>query len=65
YRSFAGGKGRYTQELFIELFDTDLVTLPAALPQWFIDERQMWEQEQRARFAELHAPLLPPGNAAT
>ncbi|KAJ2752386.1 hypothetical protein IWQ56_006746, partial [Coemansia nantahalensis] len=52
-------------ELFIELFDTDLVTLPAALPQWFVDERLMWEQEQRARFAELHAPLLPPGNAAT
>ncbi|KAJ2866952.1 hypothetical protein FB639_004983, partial [Coemansia asiatica] len=24
YRSFAGGKGKYNQELFIELFDTDL-----------------------------------------
>ncbi|KAJ2648449.1 hypothetical protein IWW40_003865 [Coemansia sp. RSA 1250] len=55
YRSFAGGKGKYTQELFIELFDTDLVTLPSSLPEWFVEEQRMWKQEQQQRFAELYA----------
>ncbi|KAJ2075503.1 hypothetical protein GGI16_008547, partial [Coemansia sp. S142-1] len=54
YRSFAGGKGKYTHELFIELFDTDLVTLPATLPKWFVEGQNMWAQEQQQRFDELH-----------
>ncbi|KAJ1799147.1 hypothetical protein LPJ59_002032 [Coemansia sp. RSA 2399] len=54
YRSFAGGKGKYAQELFIELFDVDLVTLPSSLPEWFAYEQKMWQHEQRERFAELH-----------
>ncbi|KAJ1884368.1 hypothetical protein LPJ66_010646 [Kickxella alabastrina] len=54
YRSFAGGKGKYTQELFIELFDTDLVTVPESLPEWFVEECRMWEEEQKQRFIELH-----------
>ncbi|KAI8902826.1 protein-tyrosine phosphatase [Globomyces pollinis-pini] len=36
YRSFAGNKSRYNVEQFIELFDTDLVTLPQKLPSWFV-----------------------------
>ena len=28
-------------EQFIELFDLDLVTLPANLPDWLIDQQQM------------------------
>ena len=35
YRSFAGNKSRYMIEQFIELFDVDLVVLPALLPNWF------------------------------
>ncbi|KAJ2477630.1 hypothetical protein EV174_004559, partial [Coemansia sp. RSA 2320] len=54
YRSYAGGKGKYTHELFIELFDTDLVTLPATLPKWFVEGQSMWTQEQQRRFEELH-----------
>ncbi|KAJ1837507.1 hypothetical protein LPJ73_007376 [Coemansia sp. RSA 2703] len=56
YRSFAGGKGKYTQELFIELFDTDLVTLPTELPEWFVAGQEMWKQEQQLRFQELYGP---------
>ncbi|KAJ1935823.1 hypothetical protein EC988_008370, partial [Linderina pennispora] len=55
YRSFAGGKGKYAQELFIELFDTDLVTLPSDLPDWFVHGQQMWEDEQRQRFELMQA----------
>ncbi|KAJ2786835.1 hypothetical protein GGI15_001197 [Coemansia interrupta] len=58
YRSFAGGKGKYTQELFIELFDTDLVTLPTQLPEWFVAGQEMWKQEQRLRFEELYGPSV-------
>ncbi|KAJ2811978.1 hypothetical protein H4S07_001715 [Coemansia furcata] len=54
YRSFAGGKGKYMHELFTELFDTDLITLPATLPKWFVDGQSMWAQEQQQRFDELH-----------
>ncbi|KAJ1662361.1 hypothetical protein IW140_005923 [Coemansia sp. RSA 1813] len=57
YRSFAGGKGKYAQELFIELFDADLVTLPSSLPEWFSHEQMMWLREQRERFAELHGSV--------
>ncbi|KAJ2520354.1 hypothetical protein GGI11_002253 [Coemansia sp. RSA 2049] len=57
YRSFAGGKGKYAQELFIELFDVDLVSLPPSLPEWFAYEQKMWLREQRERFAELHGGI--------
>lgn len=41
YRAFAGAlHTRYMNEQFIELFDIDLVTLPAKLPRWFIVQRQ-------------------------
>jgi len=35
YRRFAGRKSRLQNEQFIELFDVDLVRLPAQLPAWF------------------------------
>ncbi|KAJ2746527.1 hypothetical protein GGI20_001302 [Coemansia sp. BCRC 34301] len=63
YRSFAGGKGKYTHELFIELFDADLVTLPATLPKWFVEGQSMWAQEQQQHFDELHGTkqsIAPP-----
>ena len=34
YRRFAGSKVRLQNEQFIELFDTDLVTIPANPPSW-------------------------------
>ncbi|KAJ1953974.1 hypothetical protein GGI12_005895, partial [Dipsacomyces acuminosporus] len=55
YRSFAGGKGKYTQELFIELFDIDLVTLPSTLPAWFVEGEELWRKEQQQRFEQLHS----------
>jgi len=46
YRSYACHRStRYGDEQFIELFDVDLVTLPAALPQWFIEQTTMAEEE--------------------
>jgi len=41
YRAFAGSKSRYMNEQFIELFDTDLVTLPKSLPAWFTYNLQL------------------------
>ena len=41
YRAFAGAMHtRFMNEQFIELFDTDLITLPARLPHWFLIQRQ-------------------------
>jgi tyrosine-protein phosphatase OCA1 len=34
YRRFAGSKVRLQNEQFIELFDTDLVTIPVNPPPW-------------------------------
>jgi tyrosine-protein phosphatase OCA1 len=34
YRRFAGSKVRLQNEQFIELFDTDLVTIPPNPPAW-------------------------------
>ncbi|TPX37768.1 hypothetical protein SeMB42_g06892 [Synchytrium endobioticum] len=46
YRSFAGNKARYANEQFIELFDLDLVTLPANQPTWFLDQQRMLAEEE-------------------
>jgi len=35
YRRYSGRKSRLQNEQFIELFDVDLVRLPAQLPPWF------------------------------
>ncbi|RHZ46316.1 hypothetical protein Glove_627g19 [Diversispora epigaea] len=47
YRCYAGNKGRYVNEQFIELFDMDLITLPHNLPPWFIKQRKFWQQEEK------------------
>lgn len=36
YRRYAGPKVRLLNEQFIELFDTDLVTIPTNKPKWGI-----------------------------
>ncbi|ORX63430.1 hypothetical protein K493DRAFT_250082, partial [Basidiobolus meristosporus CBS 931.73] len=41
YRSYSGNKARYINEQFIELFDMDLVTLPAELPEWFVEQYKL------------------------
>ncbi|KAF9579578.1 hypothetical protein BGW38_004112, partial [Lunasporangiospora selenospora] len=42
YRAYAGNKARYVNEQFIELFDVDWITLPESLPNWWIEQEQMW-----------------------
>jgi len=47
---------RYVNEQFIELFDSDLVNLPANLPLWFIEQRRMLieeEEEEGARKSKV------------
>jgi len=47
YRSYACHRStRYGDEQFIELFDVDLVTLPADLPQWFIEQKKIDEEDE-------------------
>jgi tyrosine-protein phosphatase SIW14 len=47
YRMYAQQSNtRYVNEVFIELFDVDLVTLPPNLPTWFVDQRQMMAEEE-------------------
>ena len=46
YRSFAGNRGRYVNEQFIELFDLDLITLPPNLPGWFKEHRRLLKEEE-------------------
>ena len=46
YRSFSGlFNARYLHEQFIELFDTDLVSLPPRLPAWFLLQRRLLAAE--------------------
>ena len=45
YRIFAGSKTRYVNEQFIELFDTDLVTIPDNPPEWLKDPFELDELE--------------------
>lgn len=54
YRLFAGAKTRYVNEQFIELFDTDLVCVPAGGAAWFraqkaMQQRDLGEYEQLLR----------------
>ncbi|TYZ60454.1 hypothetical protein PybrP1_009405 [[Pythium] brassicae (nom. inval.)] len=47
YRNLASSiKTRFENEQFIELFDVDLVTLPQQLPDWFVHNQQLMEQER-------------------
>lgn len=47
YRNFAGNRARSTNERFIEMFDTDLITFPdkEVLPSWFSEQLDADEAE--------------------
>lgn len=51
YECFAGNNSRHINQQFIEMFDTDLVTLPTPqscnLPQWFVEHKEMMKQEEQ------------------
>lgn len=51
---YAGDFSRFSNLQWLELFDTDIVTLPSKqnLPQWFVLQQEMLEQE-REEFEEL------------
>ncbi|KAG0253717.1 hypothetical protein DFQ27_007258 [Actinomortierella ambigua] len=53
YRAYAGNKARYVNEQFIELFDVDWITLPEDLPQWWIEQEDMWHEEEEEKDREL------------
>ncbi|KAF9972857.1 hypothetical protein BGZ73_003924, partial [Actinomortierella ambigua] len=53
YRAYAGNKARYVNEQFIELFDVDWITLPNDLPQWWIEQEDMWHAEEEEKEQEL------------
>uniref|UniRef100_K3W6Q6 Tyrosine-protein phosphatase domain-containing protein n=1 Tax=Globisporangium ultimum (strain ATCC 200006 / CBS 805.95 / DAOM BR144) TaxID=431595 RepID=K3W6Q6_GLOUD len=49
YRNLASSiKTRFENEQFIELFDVDLVTLPQHLPDWFVHNQTLMEEERIA-----------------
>lgn len=50
YRSFAGALARSTNERFIEMFDTDLVTLPPTefVPDWLLPPQQFFVDSERS-----------------
>lgn len=54
YQSYAGGKARYGNEQFIELFDESLVTLPRVLPEWYLTgvAKVAAEREELSRLIE-------------
>jgi tyrosine-protein phosphatase SIW14 len=41
-----GQNSKFSNEQFVELFDTDLVTLPKQLPDWFVAQESMWLAEK-------------------
>ncbi|KAJ3306247.1 hypothetical protein HDV03_000167 [Kappamyces sp. JEL0829] len=56
-RSWAGSKCKYGVEQFIELFDTDLVTMPQTLPSWF--RRHETSQDAAEPAKDEPGPLAP------
>ncbi|KAL7415328.1 tyrosine phosphatase family-domain-containing protein [Mrakia frigida] len=54
YRSFAGPtKHRYSDEQYIEMFDTDLVNIPLDPPEWFAEGERMWREEEEEAEEEV------------
>ncbi|KAJ3224409.1 hypothetical protein HDU81_008567 [Chytriomyces hyalinus] len=52
YRCFAGSKSRYLIQQFIELFDTDLITLPQnsqTLPFWYKEYLRTLDEDENER----------------
>lgn len=57
YRNLASAiKTRFENEQFIELFDVDLVTLPRDLPDWFLLNQRLFEEE---RVALMNGQVYP------
>lgn len=56
YRNFAGNRARSTNERFIELFDTDLITFPEkdVLPRWFSEQLEADEAELNQLDSQLY-----------
>ncbi|EPQ27251.1 uncharacterized protein PFL1_05174 [Pseudozyma flocculosa PF-1] len=56
YRNFAGNRARAANERLIEMFDTDLITLPQQedLPAWFA-QQVAWDEDEldRRRMGEM------------
>jgi protein tyrosine/serine phosphatase len=50
---------KFSNEQFVELFDTDLVTLPQHLPEWFVDQEAMWLAEKQERARAIEAATAP------
>ncbi|PVU92765.1 hypothetical protein BB559_003599 [Furculomyces boomerangus] len=46
YRRYSTSRARYAIELFIELFDIDLVSIPSNTPDWFISQQQFFTLPQ-------------------
>ncbi|TMW60516.1 hypothetical protein Poli38472_000558 [Pythium oligandrum] len=60
YRNLASNiKTRFENEQFIELFDVDLVTLPQNLPDWFVLNQQLMEEERVALTKAECFPGIP------
>jgi len=56
----AFGSSHFSNEQFIELFDIDLITLPKHLPDWFISQQLLMNEEKRH-----HPTFSQPQNAST
>lgn len=58
YRRFAGSKAKNVNELFIELFDTDLVTLPEPgnIPEWYSVSVGMCKEEIYSKSGKHQRP---------
>ncbi|KDO20614.1 hypothetical protein SPRG_12971 [Saprolegnia parasitica CBS 223.65] len=66
YRNLAGTtKTKFENEQFIEFFDVDLVTLPPHLPEWFVLNQKLMEEERAALVRKECFPgVLLTGTAA-
>eukprot|EP00123_Amoebidium_parasiticum_P021196 comp63179_c0_seq1/m.47941 comp63179_c0_seq1/g.47941 ORF comp63179_c0_seq1/g.47941 comp63179_c0_seq1/m.47941 type:complete len:209 (-) comp63179_c0_seq1:105-731(-) len=61
YNMYAREKSRYMNVQFIEIFDLDLVTLPSSLPQWYLDQQKMLEDEKNGLLAMYSYRQADPG----
>ncbi|AXA49159.1 tyrosine-protein phosphatase SIW14 [Malassezia restricta] len=56
YRSFAGSLARSANERFIEMFDTDLITMPPTefVPDWLLPSQQFYVDESERSDSTSH-----------
>lgn len=59
YRHFAGNRARATNERFVEMFDTDLITVDAEeAPEWFNEQLERDNKELEAAEEVSDAQLI-------